>query len=308
MQSKRTLSNTSVSDTETNTNKGMFLGFLGVVLFSLTLPVNRLIIPYFDPIFIGMGRSVVAAMLAIPILIIFRQSLPTLSQIKQLLLTSLGIIAGFPVFTALAMQTVPASHGSVVIGLLPLMTAIFAVILSNERPSKGFWVAASVGAALVVIYSLLQGGMKVHIGDIYLVIASLLGAFGYAMSGKISRELGGWQVICWVNIVGLPYTLITSWLFQPVSFSDIPSNMWLGFLYLAFVSQLFGFFLWNRGLVLGGIARVSQTQLLQPFLSIFASILLLNEQIDFITYCFAIAVVLAIAVTRKMQIKTSRTN
>ncbi|MCL4168221.1 UNVERIFIED_CONTAM: hypothetical protein GTU68_005374, partial [Idotea baltica] len=195
----------------------MLLGFLGVILFSLTLPMNRLIVPYFDPIFIGMGRSVVAAMVAIPILVFFKQSLPTLRQIKLLLLTSIGIIAGFPVFTALAMQTVPASHGSVVIGLLPLMTAIFAVVLSNERPSVGFWLAAGVGAALVVTYSLLQGGMQIHIGDIYLVIASILGAFGYAMSGIIAKELGGWQVICWVNVFGLPYTLIVAWFLKPDS-------------------------------------------------------------------------------------------
>ncbi len=284
-------------------NKGMLLGFMGVALFSLTLPVNRLIVPYFDPIFIGMGRSVVAAMVAIPILIFFKQSFPSLRQVKQLLLTSIGIITGFPVFTALAMQTVPASHGSVVIGLLPLMTAIFAVVLSNERPSIGFWMSAGVGALLVVTYSLLQGGMELHIGDIYLIIASFLGAFGYAMSGKVAKELGGWQVICWVNVLGLPFTLIAAWFLKPTSFTEIPSNMWIGFLYLALVSQLFGFFLWNKGLVLGGIARVSQTQLLQPFLSIVASILLLNEQIDFTTYFFAITVVIAIAVTRKMQVK-----
>ncbi len=145
--------------------------------------------------------------------------------------------------------------------------------------------------------------MEVHIGDIYLVIASFLEAFGYAMSDKISREIGGWQVICWVNVFGLPYTLIAAWLLKPSSSSEIPTNMWVGFLYLALISQLFGFFLWNKGLVLGGIARVNQTQLLQPFLSIFASILLLNEKIDLITYFFAIAVVIAIALTRKMQIK-----
>ena len=293
--------NTAPNDAQIN--KGMLFGFLGVVLFSLTLPVNRLIIPYFDPVFIGMGRSVVASMVAIPILIFFKQSFPTLRQVKQLLLTSIGIIAGFPVFTALAMQTVPASHGSVVIGLIPLMTATFAVVLSNERPSIGFWISAAIGAMLVITYSLLQGGMKLHIGDVYLVIASILGAFGYAMSGKVSKELGAWQVICWVNVLGLPFTLVAAWYLQPESFTEIPSKMWIGFLYLALISQLFGFFLWNKGLVLGGIARVSQTQLLQSFFSILASILLLNEKIDFTTYFFAIAVVVAIAVTRKMQVK-----
>ncbi len=291
---------------ELQTNKGMLYGLLGVILFSLTLPVTRLIIPYLDPVFIGLGRSVVAALVAILILLIFKQSFPTIRQIKLLLLTSIGIIAGFPVLTGFGMQTVPASHGSVVIGLLPLLTAVFAVIISNERPTIGFWLAAIAGATLVVIYSLFQGGLELHKGDLYLVAASILGAFGYAMSGKIAREMGGWQVICWVNVLGLPFTVLGAWLMRPESFSQISTQTWMGFLYLALASQLFGFFLWNKGLVLGGIARVSQTQLLQPFFSIFAAIWLLGEHVDLLTYGFAIAVVIAIAVTRQMQIKNKR--
>ena len=291
------------AENEKQINHGMMLGFWGVVLFSLTLPVNRLIISFFDPVFIGLGRSVVAALVAIPILIFFKQPFPNKSQITLLLLTAIGVITGFPVLTALAMQTVPASHGSVVIGLLPLLTAVIAVIISDERPVIGFWIAAIVGAALVVVYSLLQGGMELHMGDIYLVAASFLGAFGYALGGKIAKEMGGWQVICWVNVLGLPVTLIGSWLLMPKSFTEIPAFAWTGFFYLALASQLFGFFLWYKGLAIGGIARVSQTQLLQPFLSIIAAIVLLNEKVELRTYLFALAVVVAIAVTRKMQIK-----
>ena len=283
-------------------NKGMLLGVAGVILFSLTLPVTRLIVPYFDPIFIGLGRSVIAAIPAVILLLIFKQPLPTNKQFKKLLITAIGVISGFPIFTALAMQTVPASHGSVVIGLLPLLTAVFAVLLSNERPSFGFWVAAIIGALLVVIYSLLQGGMDFHIGDFYLVIASILGALGYAMGGAIAKDMGGWQVICWVNVIGFPFSLIGSYFLMPESFAEIPTSTWIGFLYLALISQLFGFFLWYKGLALGGIARVSQTQLLQPFFSIIAAILLLGEQVSFRTYLFAIAVVVAIFVTRKMQV------
>ncbi len=295
--------NTSKAENEKQINHGMALGFWGVVLFSLTLPVNRLIVPFFDPIFIGLGRSVVAAFIAIPILLFFKQPFPNKSQVTRLLLTAIGVITGFPVFTALAMQTVPASHGSVVIGLLPLLTAVIAVLISDERPGVGFWLAAMIGAALVITYSLMQGGMELHIGDVYLVAASILGAFGYAMGGKIAKEMGGWQVICWVNVLGLPVTLIGSWLLMPISFTEIPASAWTGFFYLALASQLFGFFLWYRGLALGGIARVSQTQLIQPFLSIVAAILLLNEKVELRTYLFALAVVVAIAVTRRMQIK-----
>ena len=286
-------------------NKGMMLGLMGVIVFSLTLPVTRLIVPYFDPIFIGLARSVIAAMAATLILLAFKQSFPSKKQIIQLLLTAIGVIVGFPILTAYGMQTVPASHGSVVIGLLPLLTAVIAVFISNERPSIGFWVAASIGAILVVIYSLLQGGMELHIGDVYLVGASFLGAWGYAMGGKVAQDMGGWQVICWVNIVGLPVSLVgTLWL-MPESFSTIPTVAWIGLLYLALISQLFGFFFWYKGLVLGGIARVSQTQLLQPFFSIIASIYILGEQVSLRTYIFAIAVVVAIAITRKMAVKTN---
>ena len=286
------------------TNQGMILGFIAVAIFSLTLPVTRQIIPYFDPIFIGLGRSVVAALVALPILLIFKQRFPNPTQVKQLLLTAVGIIAGFPVLTAFAMQTVPASHGSVVIGLLPLLTAVFAVIILHERPSLGFWIAAIVGALLVVAYSLLQGGMELHIGDIYLVGASILGALGYAMGAKVAKELGGWQVICWVNVFGFPFSLMGILLVKPDGFELVPASAWMGFFYLALASQLFGFFLWYKGLVIGGTARVSQTQLLQPFLSIIAAIVLLGEAVELRTYVFAIAVVLAIAVTRKMQIST----
>lgn len=285
-------------------NRGMLFGLLGVILFSLTLPVTRLIVPYLDPIFIGLGRSVVAALVASIILFAPKEAFPTKRQAKLLLLTAIGIIAGFPVLTGFGMQTVPASHGSVVIGLLPLLTAVFAVIISNERPSLGFWVAAIIGALLVVSYSLLQGDMELHIGDIYLVGASILGAFGYAMSGKIAREIGGWQVICWVNVLGLPFTIVGAWFVKPENFSAVSFETWMGFIYLALASQLFGFFLWNKGLVLGGIARVSQTQLLQPFFSIVAAIFLLGEQVNLQTYVFAIAVVVAIAITRKMQVRT----
>ncbi len=284
-------------------NQGMLLGFIAVAVFSLSLPVTRQIVPYFDPIFIGLGRSLVAALVALPLLLIFKQRFPNLQQVKQLLLTAVGIIAGFPVLTAFAMQTVPASHGSVVIGLLPLLTAVFAVIISNERPSLGFWITAMVGALLVVVYSFLQGGMTLQMGDIYLVAASILGALGYAMGAKVSKQIGGWQVICWVNILGAPFSFIGILFITPQSVEWIPLSAWLGFLYLALASQLFGFFLWNKGLVLGGTARVSQTQLLQPFLSIIAAIVLLNEQVDIKTYIFAIAVVIAIAITRKMQVK-----
>lgn len=283
-------------------SKGMLLGFVGVVIFSLTLPMTKLIVPYFEPIFIGLGRSVIAAVVAFILLVVLKESIPNKPQIKQLLLTAIGVIAGFPILISFGMQTVPASHGSVVIGLLPLVTAVFAVLISHERPSVGFWVAATIGALIVIVYSLLQGGMTLHLGDIYLLAASILGAWGYAVGGKLSKDMGGWQVICWVNIVGLPFSLLGAILLMPNDISSIPADGWFGLLYLALASQLFGFFFWYKGLAIGGIARVSQTQLLQPFLSIIASIVILGEEVGLSTYIFTVAVVIAIAITRKMSI------
>lgn len=294
------------SENQVQINKGMVLGLVAVMIFSLTLPFTRLIIPYFDPIFIGLGRSVLAALVAMVILFAFKQSFPNRSQVKHLLITAIGVIAGFPILTAFGMQTVPASHGSVVIGLLPLITAVFAVFISNERPSIGFWLAAAVGASLVVIYSLLQGGMELHIGDVYLLGASVLGALGYAMGGKLAKEMGGWQVICWVNVLGFPFSVLGILFVFPENLTEIPTSAWAGFLYLALISQLFGFFLWYKGLAMGGIARVSQTQLLQAFFSILAAIIILGEEVGLRTYLFALMVVIAIFVTRKMQINVSK--
>ena len=284
-------------------NKGMMFGFMGVLVFSFTLPITRLIIPFMDPIFLGLGRSVIAAVVAVIILMVLKQPLPTLRQAALLLIAASGVVWGFPVLSALGMQTVPASHGSVVTGLLPLITAIFATFIMKEFPSIGFWAAAFVGAMLVIGFSLIKGGMMLHKGDIYLFASSIIGGLGYAVGGKISKEIGGWQVICWALVLSFPITATGAWVMKPDDLFNFPHYVYASFLYLALASQLFGFFFWNRGLVLGGIARVSQVQLLQPFLSIFAAIIILGESVDVMTYGFALAVILIIAISRKMTIK-----
>ncbi len=287
-----------------NVNKGMLLGLIGVLVFSFTLPVTRLIVPFMDPIFLGLGRSVIAGIVAVIILIALKQPLPTKRQAGLLLLTACGVVWGFPILSALGMQTVPASHGSVVTGLLPILTVIFATFITHERPSIGFWIAAFVGAALVIGFSLIKGGAELHRGDLYLFGSSIIGGMGYAVGGKVSKEIGGWQVICWALVLSFPITATGAWLLRPDDIFSFPSYVYPSFLYLALASQLFGFFFWNRGLVLGGISRVSQIQLLQPFLSIIAAIVVLGESVDVMTYGFAFAVILTIAVSRKMSIST----
>ena len=287
----------------TNESKGMILGFLGVATFGLTLPATRFIVPYFDPIFIGLGRAVIASVVAAFILIATRQSRPTRHQLMQLSVVALGVVLGFPVLTAWAMETVPASHGGVVLGVLPLATAVAAVIVSREKPSAGFWIFSLIGSIVVVTYSLLQGFGSFQLGDLLLIGAILSAGLGYALGGKLSKELGGWQVICWALVISFPFIIFPAWMQAPEeNFSNLPLNVLLSFLYLALVSQLFGFFLWNKGLALGGIARVSQTQLMQPFVTLLASAYLINETVSLQTILFAVLVVCIVAIGKKMPV------
>jgi drug/metabolite transporter (DMT)-like permease len=282
--------------------KGMLLGFLGIAIFSLTLPATRFITPYFDPLFIGLGRASAAAIIAAILLIVFKQPLPTKQQLKSFAIISLGVVIGFPALTSWAMETVHASHAGVVIAVMPLLTALIGTFISGERPSLQFWIIGFIGAALVTSYSLLQGNFNVQHGDLLLLFGSLLGALGYAVGGKLSKQLGGWQVICWVLVISFPFIIIPTVMTQPENLSAIPTNVWLSFAYLALMSQLIGFFLWYKGLAIGGIARVSQVQLAQPFLTIIASLFLLEEAFELTTFLFAIAVVLVIAISRNMPI------
>ena len=284
-------------------SKGMFLGLVGVVSFGLTLPATRFIIPYFEPVFIGLGRAVIASFVAALLLIATKQTRPSRNQFYQLLGVASGVVVGFPILSAWAMQTVPASHGGVVLGVLPLATAIVGSVVSNEKPSVAFWICGIVGSAVVIAYSLLQGVGEFQTGDFFLLGAIVSAATGYALGGKLSKEIGGWQVICWALVISFPFIIVPAWLEAPQeAVGSLPLNVLLSFLYLALVSQLFGFFFWNKGLALGGVARVSQTQLLQPIVTLVASAFLINETINLQTIVFAILVIVTVAIGKKMPI------
>ena len=284
-------------------SKGMFLGLVGVASFGLTLPATRFIIPYFEPVFIGLGRAVIASFVAALLLIATKQTRPSRNQFYQLLGVASGVVVGFPILSAWAMQTVPASHGGVVLGVLPLATAIVGSVVSNEKPSVAFWICGIVGSAVVIAYSLLQGVGEFQTGDFFLLGAIVSAATGYALGGKLSKEIGGWQVICWALVISFPFIIVPAWLEAPQdAFGSLPLNVILSFLYLALVSQLFGFFFWNKGLALGGVARVSQTQLLQPIVTLVASALLINETINVQTIVFATLVIVTVAIGKKMPI------
>lgn len=282
--------------------RGMFYGLLGVVAFGLTLPVTRFVTPVLDPVFIGLGRAVLAALVAGALLIATRQPLPTRRQLGRLMVVGLGVVIGFPVLSAWAMQTAPASHGGVVLGILPLATAIASVFVSSDRPSAGFWAFGVLGSVLVVAYALLEGVGRIQFADLALLGAVISAAVGYAVGGVLSRHLGGWQVISWSLVLMLPVIVVPALWRMPAELQAVPAPVWTGFLYLALVSQLFGFFLWNKGLALGGVARVSQIQLLQPFVTLAASVAVLQEAITTETYIFAVLVVLVVAAGRRMPI------
>src|SRR5262245_5458893 len=272
--------------------KGMVLGFMAIAAFSITLPATRLAVTEIHPSIIGFGRSVVAGIVAAFILFFSGQRRPNLNQIKSLVIVASGVVLGFPFLSAWAMKSVHASHGAVLIGILPLATAAAGALRAGDRPSFGFWISAILGSAIVVGFAVIQGAGKIQTADLLLLIALLAGAVGYAEGGRLARELGGWQVICWALVIALPVSgpMFVANILRH-GFSASPP-VWICFLYVSFISQLFGFFIWYHALAIGGVARVGQVQLIQPFLTMSGSAILLGEKLVLITVGAACLVVL----------------
>ena len=289
----------------TKEHTGLLLGFTGVLLFSGTLPATRIAVQTLDPMFVGLGRSVLAAHLAAIALIVTRQPFPRGTVWNWLLISAGGVIFGFPALTSWAMRYVPAAHGAIVVGLLPLATAIAATVINHERPSRGFWLASATGSALVVAFALTMGAGALHAADFALLGAVILGGIGYAAGARATRELGGWQTISWALLISLPVLLpLTAAAATHTDFSLVPWSAWAGLVYVAVFSQYLGFFAWYRGLDLGGVARVAQVQLLQVFLTLTLSALLLGETISLTMLLFAVAVVAVVALGRRAPVAT----
>lgn len=278
-------------------NLGYLLGLLAVVAFAVTLPATRVAVRALDPVFVGLGRAVGAAVLAGAFLLLTRQRLPSREQLKSLAVVAGGVVVGFPLLSAWAMRHVDASHGGVVLGILPLATAATAALFSGERPSARFWVCAFIGSALVAGYSLTQSRGVLALADVALVGAVISAAIGYAEGARLSRTLGGLQVISWALVLSAPVLIVPVLLAAPATL-DLPAQSWAGFVYVMVISQFLAFIPWYRGLALGGIARVGQTQLLQPFLTILAAALLLGEPGDSVTWMVAALVVAVVAIGR----------
>lgn len=286
--------------------RGMWLGLGGVAIFSLTLPFTRMAVAELDPVFVAFGRALVAAVLAGVWLCWHKTPLPRESQMGSLAVVSIGCIIGFPLLTSIALQTVPASHGAVLVGILPLATALFAALRGHERPSFGFWVSALLGSAIVVGFALRQGGGVFHMADLAILAAVALAALGYAEGGRLARAMGGQQVICWALLLSvpllLPVVLWSTWS-HSAAIADAGMRAWLGFAYVSLFSMFVGFFFWYKGLALGGIARVGQVQLLQPFMTLLGAAVLLGEALELANILFALVIIAVVAVGRRMAIR-----
>ena len=290
--------------------RGLWLGLVGVVLFAATLPMTKLATGNFDapqlsPTFVTFGRAAVAGILSVFYLLLTRSPAPQGRQWVQLLFTASGGVVGFPLFMAMALRQVEAVHASVVLGILPLVTAVVGSLWLRQRPSAGFWLCALAGSALVGAFVLLRPGSAssgAQLADLLLLLAVVCAAFGYVSGGQLSAQLGAERVICWVLVISLPLTLPVMLLNWPSQ--AIRTSAWTGFAYVALFSMWIGFFAWYRGLALGGTVRVSQVQLVQPFLSMLFSVPLLGESLDALTVGFALAVIATVFIGKKMPVAT----
>jgi len=278
------------------TRAGLLWGLLGVVAFSFTVPFTRVAVADggLPPLFVGAGRALIAAALAAIALVVTRQALPQGRQWLRVCVVALGVVIGFPVLTSFALTTSSASHGAVVIALLPAATAVAAVWRTGERPRSAFWVAVAVGAVCAVAFAVVQGGGigSLHLSDLLLFGAVIAAAIGYAEGGLLSRELGAWQTISWALVVAAPVMLALTVFSARDGVSGTASGWW-AFAYLGVVSMFLGFFAWYRGLSIGPMATVSQVQLAQPVFGIAWAALLLGEPIGWSTVLGGLAVIAA---------------
>ena len=272
--------------------EGLIFGLIGVVGFSLTLPATRAAVPELGSIVVGLGRALVAALLAGVLLWVKRERLPERRYWRSLAVVALGVVVGFPLLSALALAHLPTAHSAVVVGLLPAATAVMAVLRTEERPPRLFWLSCAVGVFAVLLFAASEGAGLPQGNDLLLLAAVLLGALGYAEGGRLSRELGGWRVICWALIFAAPFLVL------PVAFAVISAwpltasaPAWLGFAYISGISMFLAFFAWYRGLAIGGVARVGQVQLIQPVLTLIWAALLLSEAVSLPTIIAALLVV-----------------
>ncbi|WP_338608916.1 DMT family transporter [Pelagibacterium nitratireducens] len=279
--------------------KGWGSGLLGVVIFSGSLPATRVAVADFTPLFLTSARAAIAALLAATCLAALGQPRPRPADLLSLVIVAVGVVIGFPLLTALALEHITSARSIVFIGLLPLATATFAVLRGGENPRPAFWLFSGLGSAIVIVFAISGGGAGSLIGDLYMVAAIIVCGLGYAEGAKLSRRLGGWQVICWALVLSAPLMAALALANLPHSWHSIGSPAWLGLAYVSVFSMLVGFVFWYRGLALGGIAGVGQLQLLQPFFGLTLAGLVLGEPIAASMLAAATIIVVCVALARR---------
>ncbi|MGE3146632.1 MAG: DMT family transporter [Pseudorhodoplanes sp.] len=278
---------------------GWINGLIGVIIFSGSLPATRVAVQALDPVFLTVARASIAGILGLGLLLLFKERRPARADLPSLAIVALGVVVGFPLLTALALQHVTSAHSIVFIGLLPLATAIFGVIRGGERPKPAFWAFSLLGSALVVGFALSQGVTASPVGDGLMLGAIVVCGLGYAEGARLSRTLGGWQVISWALVLSLPVMAVLTLLYWPSSFAGVTIPAWIGLGYVSLFSMLIGFVFWYRGLAQGGIASVGQLQLLQPFFGLGLAATLLREAVTPLMLLVTVAIVGCVASARR---------
>jgi drug/metabolite transporter (DMT)-like permease len=281
------------------TASGWVNGFIGVLIFSGSLPATRVAVMDFDPTFVTSARAAIAGLLGLAMLLLFREKRPQRGDLVSLVIVALGVVVGFPLLTALALKHITSAHSIIFIGLLPLATAIFGVLRGGDRPRPAFWLFSCIGSALVAGFALTQGVTASPVGDGLMLAAVVVCGLGYAEGAALSRRLGGWQVICWALTLSLPIMLVLSFATLPQSFAAVGSHAWIGLAYVSLFSMLIGFVFWYRGLAQGGIAAVGQLQLLQPFFGLALAASLLHEQVSPLMVVVTLGVVACVFEAKK---------
>lgn len=282
-----------------NTTSGLINGLIGVLIFSVSLPATRIAVLDLSPVFVTVARAIIAGLLALGLLWVGKEKRPDRQQIYSLLIVASGVVLGFPLLSALALQHVPSAHSIVFLGLLPLSTVIFGVIRGGERPRPVFWVFSVFGSLLVVGYALSQGLSASFMSDTLMLLAITVCGLGYAEGAKLSKTLGGWQVISWALVLSLPVMLPLTYWFFPTSLADVHPEAWMSLGYVSVFSMLVGFIFWYRGLAQGGITVVGQLQLLQPLFGLVMAATLAHEEVNTSMLGVTVGVILCVTGAKK---------
>ena len=281
----------------------MLIGLIGVCIFALTLPASKLAVEVFNPAFVSFGRAFIAGIAGLGYIVITKAPIPPWKIVRRMFLIIIGIVTCFPYLMTLAMANGSSSHGGIILGFMPLLTTVFGVVRHKERPSKGFWFASLLGTGLVLTYALIQGAGSFSYMDFLLMSSTIFSALGYAEGAEISRFMSPKLVISWAVVIALPINAAVTYLTFEPNYLNAPMMYWQSLLFLGLFSMYIGFFFWYEGLSLGGISRVSQVQLTQPFITLIFANLILSEKLEAINFIFAALVVFSVFLGKQMLVR-----